>query len=72
MLIIKNYGNGFHWDSYEYYDFPQNSTWKEIFSSDDKKYGGMNYCNKESNDITNLNQHLSLAPNSFIILKKIG
>ena len=72
MLIIKNYGNGFHWDSYEYYDFPQNSTWKEIFSSDDKKYGGMNYCNKERNDITNLNQHLSLAPNSFIILKKIG
>ncbi len=72
LLVIKNFGHGFHQNSYEYFGFPQNSTWTEVFSSDDKKYGGMGYSNAGRTDITNINQHLSLAPNSFIILKKIG
>ena len=73
FLIIKNFGHGFHNNSYEYFGFPSNETkWTEVFSSDDEKYGGMGYTNSGRIDITNLNQHLSLAPNSFIILKKIG
>ena len=40
-------------------------------NSDDAKYGGGNLTNKGRNDITNLNQHLSMAPNSIVILKKI-
>ena len=73
VLVIKNFGHGFHNKSYEYYGFPSDgSKWTEIFSSDDEKYGGMGYTNKGRTDITNINQHLSLAPNSFIILKKIG
>ena len=73
ILVIKNFGQGFHSDSYEYFGFPNNnSKWYEIFSSDAKEYGGMGYSNKDRKDITNWNQHLSLAPNSFIILKKIN
>ena len=73
VLVIKNYGAGFHQNSYEYYGFPNNdSKWTEIFSSDEEKYGGMGYSNKGRIDITNMNQHLSLAPSSFIILKKLG
>ena len=73
VLVIKNFGHGFHNNSYSYYGFPANeTTWTEIFSSDDEKYGGMGYSNHGRLDITNENQHLSLAPNSFIILKKIG
>ncbi len=71
VLIIKNYGHGFHDKNYEYYGFPQNSQWKEIFSSDEKEYGGSGYNNRRDDVITNLNQHLSLAPYSFIILKKV-
>ena len=52
--------------------FPNDgSRWMEIFSSDDKKYGGMGYTNEGRDNITKTNQRLSLAPNSFIILKKI-
>lgn len=73
LLIIKNFGHGFHDKNYEYYGFPQNSQWEEIFTSDEVEYGGSGYTNKNRKDaITNLNQHLSLAPNSFIILKKKG
>ena len=71
VLVLKNFGTGFHNKTYEYYGFPQNSTWEEIFNSDDAKYGGGNLTNKGRNDITNLNQHLSMAPNSIVILKKI-
>lgn len=72
VLVIKNFGQGFHNTSYEYYGFPQNSQWEEIFNSDDIKYGGMGYVNTGRKDINNFNQHLSLAPNSFLILRKIG
>ena len=70
FLVIKNFGSGFHNNSYSYYGFPDNSTWCEIFSGDDIKYGGMGYVNKNRTDITNENQNLSLAPNSLIILKR--
>jgi len=73
VLVIKNFGHGFHDKNYEYYGFPQNSKWEEIFTSDDTEYGGSGYTNEGRKEpITNLNQHLSLAPNSFIILRKIG
>ena len=72
ILVIKNFGEGFHNNSYEYFGFPQNSTWEQIFSSDEIKYGGMGYSNTDRKDITNMNQHLYLAPNSFVILRKIG
>ena len=72
VLVIKNYGHGFHDKNYEYYGFPQNSQWKEIFSSDEKVYGGSGYNNKREEPITNVNQNLSLAPYSFIILKKVS
>lgn len=72
VLVIKNFGHGFHNNSYSYYGFPNNdSKWTEVFSSDNEKYGGMGYTNSGRMDITNDNQHLSLAPNSMIILKKI-
>ena len=72
VLIIKNYGHGFHDKNYGFYGFPQNGQWREIFSSDEKKYGGSGYNNKRPDVITNMNQNLSLAPYSFIILKKVG
>ncbi len=73
VLVIKNFGHGFHNNSYSYYGFPGNDTkWTEVFSSDDEKYGGMGYTNSGRMDISNDNQHLSLAPNSMIILKKIA
>ena len=72
ILVIKNFGWGFHNNEYGYGGFPNDGTvWEEIFSSDDEKYGGMGYKNKDRKDITNINQNLSLAPNSFIILRKI-
>ena len=71
LLVIKNYGQGFHSGDYEYYGFPQGSNWKEIFNSDAIEYGGSGYSNSGRNDINNMNQNLSLAPNSFIILQKI-
>ena len=72
VLVIKNFGWGFHNNEYGYDGFPNNGTkWVEIFSSDDKKYGGMGFTNSHRSDITRENQHLSLAPNSLIILKRI-
>ena len=71
VLVIKNFGDGFHKNNYEYFGFPQNSMWREIFNSDNEKYGGANFINEGRTDISNLNQKLSLAPNSFIILEKI-
>ena len=72
ILVIKNFGWGFHNNEYGYDGFPnEGSKWQEIFSSDNKKYGGMGYTNQHRSDITKENQHLSLAPNSMIILKKI-
>ena len=72
LLVIKHFGNGFIDKSYEYFGFPQDSTWEEIFNSDAEEYGGAGYTNEDRKDITNLNQKLSLAPNSFIILKRIS
>lgn len=71
ILVIKNFGPGFHDNSYEYYGFPTDSRWEQIFSSDELKYGGMGYTNAGRNDITNLNQHLSMAPNSITILRRV-
>lgn len=71
VLVIKNYGHGFHDKNYGYFGFPQNSEWVEIFSSDEKKYGGSGYNNRRQDSITNINQNLSIAPYSFIILKKV-
>lgn len=70
LLVIKNFGYGFHSKNYGYAGFPQGN-WTEIFNSDAKEYGGSGYSNADRNDITNTNQNLSLAPNSFIILKKV-
>ena len=70
-LVIKNFGQGFHHKNYEYYGFPQNSSWQEVFNSDTKEYGGSGYSNKGREAITNMNQNLSLAPNSFVILKRV-
>ncbi|MBR6126606.1 alpha amylase C-terminal domain-containing protein, partial [bacterium] len=71
FLVIKNYGFGFHNKSYGYYGFPHEGVWEEIFSSDEEKYGGGGFNNKDRHDITHNNQNLALAPNSFIILKRI-
>ena len=71
LLVIKNFGQGFHDKNYEYYGFPQNSNWEEIFNSDSLRYGGSGYSNEARKNIDNMNQKLSLAPNSFLILKKI-
>ena len=71
LLVIKNFGYGFHSDNYSYYGFPQYGNWKEIFNSDAKEYGGSGYSNDDRTDINYKNQNLSLAPNSFIILKKV-
>ena len=70
-LVIKNFGQGFHHKNYEYYGFPQNSSWQEVFNSDAKEYGGSGYSNKGREAITNMNQNLSLAPNSIVILKRV-
>ena len=71
LLVIKNYGENFHDRSYGYFGFPQGSNWEEVFNSDSTKYGGLGYTNSGRSDINNMNQNLSLAPNSFIILRKI-
>lgn len=73
VLVIKNFGWGFHNNEYCYDGFPNDdSKWQEIFSSDNKKYGGMGYTNQDRTDISRENQYLSLAPNSMIILKKVS
>lgn len=70
VLVIKNFGQGFHDKSYSYHGFPQHGNWEEILNSDDKKYGGSGYSNPKRKYINYVNQNLSLAPNSFMILKK--
>lgn len=72
VLIIKNFGQGFHDHNYEYYGFPNYGQWEEIFNSDNAKYGGAGYSNAGRKDITNMNQRLSLAPNSLLILRKVN
>lgn len=72
ILVIKNFGQGFHDNNYEYFGFPKHGQWQEVFSSDAKEYGGSGYTNAGRTDINNMNQKLALAPNSFLILKKIG
>lgn len=71
LIIIKNFGEGFHNKTYCFDGFPINSTWKEIFNSDSTEYGGAGYINNARNNITKENQYLSIAPNSFIILQKV-
>lgn len=71
LLVIKNFGQGFHNKNYSYYGFPHGSNWEELLNSDNQKYGGSGYSNAGRSDINNMNQNLSLAPNSFIILRKI-
>ncbi len=70
-MIIKNYGTGFLNKSYGFDGFPENSTWEEIFNSDELEYGGGGYSNKSRKDITRENQNLSVAPNSIVILKRV-
>ena len=71
LLVIKNYGQGFHSHSYSYEGFPKDSNWVEIFNSDSVEYGGSGYTNAEM-VINHDEQEMSLAPNSFIILKRIS
>ena len=72
ILVIKNYkstGNCFHND-YGYPNFPPGQ-WREIFNSDNYKYGGSgNYLNSDRYAIDYYNQHIKLSPNSVVILKK--
>lgn len=70
ILVIKNFGQNFHNNSYGFEWFPEGQ-WKEIFNSDSKEYGGTGYLNTHRNDISWMNQKLNLAPNSVIILKKV-
>ncbi len=72
LLVIKNFGYGFHSGNYGYNGFPHEGNWTEIFNSDSKEYGGSGYSNAGRKDINVNNQNLSLAPNSFIILKKVS
>ena len=72
LLILKHFGNGFLDKNYSYYNFPQDSKWEEVLNSDDVKFGGSGYTNKNRAPITNMNQNLSLAPNSIVILRKIN
>ena len=71
ILVIKNFGQGFHNGSYEYSGFPQEGVWTEILSSDAEEYGGAGYSNKGRSDISAFNQKLFLAPNSMIVLKRM-
>ena len=72
ILVIKNFksnGNCFYND-YGYADFPSGQ-WKEIFNSDELKYGGSgNFINKYRSSIDYYNQHIKLSANSIVILKK--
>ena len=70
LLIIKNFGHGFHMKNYGYEGFP-NGDWKEIFNSDAIEYGGSGFINDMHPFIFRNNQNLYLAPNSFLILQKI-
>ena len=72
IVILKNFNDKFFDKDFSSLGFPTEGKWEEILNSDDKKYGGMGYVNKGRKDITNLNQNLSMAPNSIVVLKKIG
>ncbi len=71
ILVIKNFGCGFN----RYYGYGQNfpdGDWVEIFNSDSKEYiGSGDYTNHRWNPISRGNQNLNIAPNSFIVLKRI-
>lgn len=70
-LIIKNFGNHFHENSYGFGNFPE-GVWKEVHNSDQSAFGGLNYHNLgRKDDITAQNQKLNLAPNSVSILKRV-
>ena len=69
FLILKNFGQAFHSDSYYYVNFPQGE-WKEVLNSDSTKFGGGGFTN-EDKVITKNNQGINMAPNSIVILKKI-
>lgn len=71
ILVIKNFGQGFHDKTYGYSGFPTEGVWQEVFNSDAPEYGGADFSNPDRNDITSSNQNLSLSANSFIILKRI-
>ena len=71
VLVVKNFGDHFHTAAYQYPCFPAGN-WTEILNSDDAKYGGLDYVNKNrGNNINSANQNLNLAPNSIVILKKV-
>jgi len=71
FLILKNFGCGFN----RYYGYGENfpnGDWIEIFNSDSKEYlGSGEYTNRRWNPISREHQNLNLAPNSFLILKRI-
>jgi 1,4-alpha-glucan branching enzyme len=71
LLVIKNFGHGFHLQKYGYEGFPSGK-WQEIFNSDAVEYGGSGFINIKRTYIDKDNQSLSLAPNSFMILKKVS
>ncbi len=71
VLVIKNFGGGFHTNSYGFANFPDGN-WKEIFNSDKDIYGGSNFINEHRDGLINAkNQNINLAPNSVAILKKV-
>lgn len=67
FLVIKNYGPNFH-NNYGLDRFPDGK-WEEVFNSDAKKYGGLDFVNKDR-VITHDSQNISIAPNAIVILKK--
>ena len=67
-LIIKNFGEKFHYKNFSINNFPDGK-WQEIFNSDNVNYGGSGYVNNEM--ITRMVQNISLAPNSISIIKKL-
>lgn len=71
FLIIKNYADRFYNGDYSTLGFPKESKYIEIFNSDDKMYGGTGLTNKDR-EISDLNQHMNMAANSIIILKRMG
>lgn len=71
ILVIKNFGCGFN-RAYGYGEKFPDGDWKEIFNSDSKEYAGSGeYTNSRWNPISREHQNLNLAPNSFLILKRI-
>jgi len=70
VLVIKNFGNSFHDNSYGFGNFPE-GVWQETHNSDLVEFGGLGYHNLSRKDITATNQNLNLAPNSVSILKRI-